>query len=282
MPMVDSSKATQDPAAGAVATRQLASLDGAIAALEETFIPVADEGFIRGDGVFEVVRVYDGRPFALGDHLDRLERSAANLRLDGDVPRAQLEREIPELLYARGGAEFDGCLRIVLTRGGRRLLVTEPLPPMPERVRVAFVTCAPTRVLDAIKSLSYAANVLCTRIARERGFDEALMVTPHGRVLEAPTSSFFWVTPEGELCTPPLDDHILASITRERVMRLVDVRERPAPIDDVLEAREAFLCSTTREVHPVAAIEGHELPTEPPITGAAAALLRAHIEAELH
>ena len=280
--MVDSSRATQDLAATAVGTRQLASLDGTIAALEETVIPVVDEGFIRGDGVFEAVRVYDGRPFALGAHLDRLERSAANLRLDGDVPRAQLEREIPELLYARGGAEFDGCLRIILTRGGRRLLVTEPVPPMPERVRLAFVTCAPTRVLDAVKSLSYAANVLCTRIARERGFDEALMVTPHGRVLEAPTSSFFWVTPEGELCTPPLDDHILASITRDRVMRLVEVQERPAPTDAVLAASEAFLCSTTREVQPVAAIEGHELPPEGPRTAAAAAALRSHIEAELH
>ena len=55
------------------------------------------------------------------------------------------------------------------------------------------MTYAPTRVLDGVKSLSYAANMLCSRMARERGFDEALLVTPHGRVLEAPTSSLFWV-----------------------------------------------------------------------------------------
>src|SRR6186997_3471123 len=94
----------------------LACLDGAIAPSAETYIPATDEGLLRGDGVFEVVRVYDGRAFALGDHLDRLERSAANLRLD-DVPRSELENEIPELLQERGGAEFDGIVRIVLTRG---------------------------------------------------------------------------------------------------------------------------------------------------------------------
>ena len=269
------------PKASLVATEQLAALDGSIAPLEETLIPVSDEGFTRGDGVFEVIRVYDGRPFALGQHLDRLERSAANLRLGWPVPRAELEREAAELLHARGGAEWDGCLRIVLTRGRRRLLVTEPLPPTVARARLGFVTYAPTRVLDGVKSLSYAPNMLCGRLARERGFDEALLVTPHGRVLEAPTSSLFWVTPDGLLCTPPLEDHILASITRALVMRLVPVVERPATTDDVLEAREAFLCSTTREVQPVAAIEGHELPPEGPLSTAAATALRAHIEAQL-
>ena len=269
------------PSATLVATQQLASLDGSINPLAETFIAATDEGFIRGDGAFEVVRVYDGRPFALGDHLDRLERSAANLRLELPAPRSQLEREVAELLSARGGPAFDGCLRVVLTRGGRRLLVTEPLSEAPERARLAFVTYAPTRVLDGVKSLSYAANVLCTRLARERGFDEALMVTPHGRVLEAPTSSFFWVGRDGVLCTPPLDDHILASITRERVLRLIEVDERPASTEEVLEAREAFLCSTTREVAAVGAIEHYELPLEGPQTAEVAVALRAHIEAEL-
>src|SRR5918997_314470 len=100
---------------------ELASLDGAIAPAEETRVPATDEGFLRGDGVFELVRVYDGRPFALGEHLDRMERSAANLRLGRTVPREVLELEAPRLLAERGCAEFDGTLRIVLTRGGRRL-----------------------------------------------------------------------------------------------------------------------------------------------------------------
>jgi branched-chain amino acid aminotransferase len=260
---------------------ELASLDGAISLAEQTSIPATDEGLLRGDGVFEVVRVYHGRHFALDEHLDRIERSAANLRLGYPVPRRELESEAPALLEARGGPAFDGILRIVLTRGGRRLLLTELLAPSPERVRLGFVTYAPTRVLDGIKSLSYAGNMLCTRLARERGFDEALLVTPHGRVLEAPTSSIFWAGRDGALCTPPLEDHILASITRDHVMRLVDVREAPLTKEELLEAEEAFLCSTTREVQPVAAVESREFGQPGDKTREAASSLREHITAAL-
>jgi branched-chain amino acid aminotransferase len=265
--------------AATVTTAELGSLDGRVAPAEETFIPATDAGLLRGDGVFEVVRVYDGRPFALVEHLDRLERSAGNLRL-GDVPRTELEAEIGELLAARGGERFDGCLRVVLTRGGRRLLLTEPLPPTPTRARLGCVTYAPTRVLDGIKSLSYAGNMLATRLAQERGFDEALLVTPHGRVLEAPTSSIFWVDSEGTICTPPISDHILASITRDRVMRIAEVEERPCTMQDVGEAREAFLASTTREVQSIAAVEDIELP-EGRRTNAVASALSERIRQEL-
>jgi branched-subunit amino acid aminotransferase/4-amino-4-deoxychorismate lyase len=260
---------------------ELACLDGRIAPASETFIPATDEGLLRGDGVFEVIRIYKGMPFALTEHLDRIERSAANLRL-GAVPRAELEEEVPRLLEERGGADFDAQLRIVLTRGGRRLLLTEQMPPSPERVRLACVTYAPIRVLDGVKSLSYAGNMLCGRLARVGGFDEALMVTPHGRVLEAPTSSIFWVDPAGKLCTPPLEEHILASITRDKLMKLIEVEERPVSADDLKsQAREAFLASTTREVQSVAAIDDREFPETGEVTRKAAAALRAHIESVL-
>src|SRR5687768_10000000 len=126
---------------------ELASLDGHIAPAAETTLPVTDPGLIRGDGVFEVIRVYDGVPFALDDHLTRIERSTKNLRMGWSAPRADLEQDARRLLEARGGSSFDGCLRIVLTRGGRRLLLTEPLPAMPEHTRLAFVTYCPTRLL---------------------------------------------------------------------------------------------------------------------------------------
>jgi branched-subunit amino acid aminotransferase/4-amino-4-deoxychorismate lyase len=266
----------------AMASLEIACLDGTFTPAEEAKIPVVDEGFIRGDGVFEVIRVYDGKPYKLTEHLDRLERSAANLRLGWDVPRTELEAETERILGERGGAAFDGALRIVLTRGGRRLLLTEQVPPAPEGgARCCFVTFAPTRILDAVKSLSYAPNMLAGRLARERGFDEALLVTPHGRVLEAPTASVFWVDERGDLCTPPLEDHILASITRQRVMALTEVRESPATTDDLLGAREAFLASTLREVGPVRAIEDRELGEPGDRTLEAARLLREDVQSSL-
>jgi branched-chain amino acid aminotransferase len=261
------------------AKAELGSLDGHIAPAAETFIPATDEGLLRGDGAFEVIRVYDGRAFALADHLDRLERSAGSLRLP-EVPRPELEAEIAAVLDARGGTGFDGALRVVLTRGGRRLLLTEPLHELPASIRLGIVTYSPTRVLDGVKSLSYAGNMLATRLAQERGFDEALLVTPHGRVLEAPTSSIFWVAGDGALCTPPLDERILASITRQRVMAVVEVEERPCTLDDLRSAGEAFLASTTREVQPIVAVDEIVL-TEGARTREAAQALGERIEEEL-
>jgi len=260
---------------------ELASLDGLIAPAAETMIPATDEGLLRGDGVFEVIRVYDGVPFALDDHLTRLGRSTTNLRLGWNADRGQLERDIAKLLEARGGSDFDGCLRIVLTRGGRQLLLTEPMPAMAEHVSLAYVTYSPTRVLDGVKSLSYAANMLTGRIARERGFDEALLVTPHGRVLEAPTSTLFWVAADGTLATPPLDEHILASITRQYVIEGTGAEERICTQDDLAEAREAFLASTLREVQAIARIEEIEFDAPGERTQAAAKVLRERIEEAL-
>ena len=257
---------------------ELAALDGLIAPAAETTIPATDEGFLRGDGVFEVVRVYDGVPFALQDHLTRLERSTTNLRLGWSVSPDDLEKDIAHLLEARGGTAFDGCLRIVLTRGGRRLVLTEQLPPMPEHTRLAFVTYCPTRIMDGVKSLSYAANMLATRSAKERGFDEALLVTPHGRVLEAPTSTLFWCTGDGVLATPPLDEHILASITRAYVIEATGAEERICTKDDLEQATEAFLASTTREVQPVSQIEELELTAPGERTREAAHGLRTRIQ----
>ena len=217
-------------------------------------IPANDDGLLRGDGIFEVIRVYDGKPFALEAHLQRLERSALNLRLALDLE--SVRAEATRLLAHAGSGPDHELLRIVVTRGGHRILLTEPLPAARERVRLGTVTYSPTRVLDGVKSLSYAANMLATRVAKERGFDEALLVTPHGHVLEAPTSSIFWVK-DGEVFTPPLSDHILASITRALVIDTAGAGERSCTLDELGQADEAFLTSTTREVQPVAQIDDH-------------------------
>lgn len=239
-------------------------------------IPVTDEGLLRGDGVFEVIRLYGGRPFALDDHLTRMARSAANLRLpfDGDAMRAEVEA----LLEA--AQPGDEKIRLVATRGGRRIAIIEPLPEHLPSAALACIEFAPVRTLDGVKSLSYAANMLAGRLAQEEGADEALLTTPHGRLLEGPTSSFFCVL-DGELVTPPISDHVLDSITRRRILELVDVVERPVARDDVERMDEAFLASTLREVMPIHRIDARELPAPGRRTLEAAEKLRERIEAEL-
>jgi branched-chain amino acid aminotransferase len=256
---------------------ELASIDGEIKPTVEARIPVADDGLLRGDAVFEMIRLYRGKPFALPEHLDRLERSADAIHLP--VDRATVEREVSALLDAFG--QDDAALRIVLTRGGRRIALTEPLPEWPESVRVATVTYSPNEILTDVKSTSYAANMHATRIAAERGADEAILIRPDGVVLEAPTSAVFWVSDTGSLRTPALEVGILNSITRARIVADLDVEEGDWLVGDLERAEEAFLASTTREVHPISAIDRRELPGTPSRTREAANALRRAIEREL-
>jgi branched-chain amino acid aminotransferase len=254
----------------------LACLDGEILPAEQATIAVTDEGLLRGDGVFEVMRLYGGRPYGLRAHLERMQRSATNLRLPFDA--ALVESDVRALLEAEDWS--DAALRVLVTRGGRRIALVERLPELPPSYALGCVTYAPTRVLDNIKSLSYAANMLCSRLARERGFDEALLVTPHGRVLEGPTSALFWVR-DGQLFTPPLADHVLDSITRRAVLACTDAREAPTTLDDLSRADEAFLASTIKEVMPVRAIEDISLTAPGPVTERVDEQVRSHIDAEL-
>jgi len=253
-----------------------AFVDGALTPLSDARIPVTDEGLLRGDGVFEVMRLYDGVPFARQSHLERMANSAQNLRLELDI--GDIARDIDSLLAV--AKPSDGLLRVVATRGGRRIVLIEPLPVPPAALTLGYMTFAPVRVLDGIKSLSYAANMLATRLARERGFDDALLVTPHGRVLELPTASFFWVV-DGGVRTPPLSDHVLDSITRRIVIEVADGNEAITTRADLESAHEAFVASSVWEVIAVSRIEEHDLSARRPVTHAIAQKVRAHIEAEL-
>ncbi len=239
--------------------KELASVDGTISPTADAMVPLKDDGLYRGDGAFEVIRLYEGKPFALVDHLDRLERSGAAIELEFDRPA--LEAEIQALLAELGDA--DGQLRLIVTRGGRRLAMTEPIPFHAEKVSVATVTYCPSVILNGVKSLSYAANMQSTRLARAQGADEAVLVQPDGIVLEPPTSSIFWVSPQGALRTPALDNGVLESITRDRLVKALHVEAGAWPVADLRAAREAFLASTTREIQAVSAIDGVELPESP-------------------
>ena len=242
-----------------------AVLDGKICLVGEAFVPATDDGLLRGDGAFEAVRVYLGRPYVLAAHLDRLERSCGILLLD--CPRDELEKEIGELVALCGRASYD--LRIVLTRGGHRFAFAEAFLAPPVTARLGLVVDLPRLVLVGAKTLSYAGNMLARRRAVAAGGDEALLATPEGRVLEAQTAAFFFVDAAGRLRTPALDEGILDSITRRGVLRRHEVVEGPCLVDEALACREAFLAGTRFEVRPVSAIDDRSIEAPGPVTSQA-------------
>jgi branched-chain amino acid aminotransferase len=259
-----------------VANAVIASVDGRISPAGDAKISILDEGLIRGDGAFEVMKLYGGRPFRLRAHLDRLGRSAAAIELEFDLE--VLEAEISALLGA--GCPPDGCFRIVITRGGRRLLTAEDLSPFAPSIAVATVELTPSEILAGVKSISYAANMQATRIAASRGADEAVYVRPDGIVLEAPTSSVFWVD-SGTLKTPALSVGILDSITRDVVVEALEVEAGDFTLDSLTGAEEAFLASTNREIQPISSVNGEAIATVGgPACGEARQRLSEAVEAE--
>jgi branched-chain amino acid aminotransferase len=256
----------------------LCSVDGRISPVAEATVSITDDGFLRGDGAFEMLKLYSGRPFGMQDHMDRLDRSAAGIFLDYDRPA--FEREIAKLIEAHGA--HDAALRLVLSRGGRRIAIIEPLPDFKHGLTLSSVRYQPTIVLTGLKTLSYGGNMRSTRLAQQDGADDALWVDPDNNVLEAPTSTLFWVDNDGDLHTPELAAGVLASITRERIMRVLPVREdEGCKLGDVLGASELFLASSLREVQGVAALDGLTFPCPGPVTSRVQDVLAEHIEAEI-
>lgn len=236
-------------------------LDGELMRAGEAMIPAGDDGLIRGDGAFDAFAVKDRRAFARAAHLDRLERSCAALMLP--CPRDEIEADIDRLLTQAP----DGyvVVRVVLTRGGHRICRLESAGDragLTKPARLVPLTYDPSVLLNGVKSLSYAANMLASRRAVAEGYDEALMVRSDGVVLEGPTCSVFWVS-GGHLRTPDLQTGILASITRRVILESMPVREGSFPLQDLLGAEEAFLVSTARLAQPIAAIGETPLPAAP-------------------
>ena len=170
----------------------------------------------------------------------------------------------------------------MLTRGGRRIALIEPLPRHKAVARVATIRYAPNRVLDGLKTLSYAGNMLATRIAKEGGFDEALLVSPHGRVLEG-LDVVVLLGPRRRAAARRR--WRTGSSARSRASgssRRPDAVEEICTLDDLRGAEEAFIASTVRVVQPIAAIDELELPAAPgPVTLRTREAMDQAIEREL-
>lgn len=216
-----------------------------------------DEALLRGRSVFETTRVYGGRPFRLDEHLARFAVSAERLRLP--EPDAGECRHLAELVV---GACDEGDLALRLYWTGRTLVATagaidQELEALRARGLRLLTIPWSTGALASAKSMSYAENMGAQDAAVAAGADDALLVAHDGTVLEAPTANVFWR--EGDrLLTPALELPILAGVTRAALLEIAgyEAEEGVFPLARLLEADEVFLCSSIREVMPVAAVDG--------------------------
>ena len=215
-----------------------------------------DEALLRGRSVFETTRVYGGRPFRFDEHLARFAVSAEHVRLP--APDAAECSRLADLVIG-ACEEKDLALRLYWT--ARTLVVTAgSIDPELEAqrargLRLAVVHWA-TGALASAKSMSYAENMGAQDAAIAGGADDALLVAHDGIVLEAPTANVFWR--EGDsLVTPALQLPILAGVTRALILEIAEQQtvEGVFPLARLLGADEVFLCSSIREVMPVASVD---------------------------
>lgn len=267
-------------------------LDGKLLDPDQATVSVLDHGLTVGDGVFETMKVVGGVPFALRRHLRRLHRSASLLGLTIDQSDHEL-RAATAAVCARGGPTV-ARLRITVTGGpgplgsGRSggpatvVVVAGPGDAWPPTTTVATVPWVRNErsAVTGVKSTSYAENVRALAVAHAAGASEAILANTVGALCEGTGSNVF-VARDGELLTPSLATGCLAGITRELVLELGHGREvDDLTLADLALADEAFLTSSTRDVHPIAVVDGRPLAAAPgPLTAAAAeafARLEAH------
>lgn len=253
---------------------------GRIVRAEEASVSALDAGFLYGDGIYETMRAYGGRVFALPRHLARLARSAARLSLA--LPGMEtVTRAVEATIEANG--HRDAAVRVTVTRGrlGRRLdlssagaptlLVTsDALDPAADRARQAGIRVEysgyarwSASPLAGVKSTNYQISLLARNEARDAGASEVLLPDETGAIVEAAAANVFAVE-RARLVTPPLDAGILGGVTRDVVLDLAraagrEVIEERLPVRRIEAADEIFLTGTTIQVAPVTRIGDHRV-----------------------
>jgi D-alanine transaminase len=244
-------------------------------------VHVEDRGYQFADGVYEVCEVREGRLIDERRHLERLERSLAEIRIAPPMSPAALGVVMRETL--RRNRLRDGLLYLQITRGVARREHAFP-PPATKPSLVVTVRASDRAKLDAlaaiciavvtakdnrwervdIKTVGLLPNVLARQNARERGAREAWFVDAGGLVTEGTSSNAWIVTQAGAIVTRPATLGMLKGITRAVVLEVaarqgLRVEERPFSVAEALKAREAFLTAATQIVMPVIEIDGHKI-----------------------
>lgn len=254
---------------------RIAYVNGRYQPIDRPAVAVEDRGYQFADGVYEVVKAFDGEPRDLERHLRRLQRSLDELGIKPPMSSAALRLVLGETL--RRNALKEALVYIQVSRGTAprnhlykrdlrpNLVVTVRRARMPSEREYALGVGVITRPDERwarcdVKSISLLPNALAKQEAKEAGCWEAILSKPDGTVTEASSSNAWMVTKEGVLVTHPLSHSILGGITRQIVLELarandVPLEERAFTLDEMGEARELFVTSTSSLVLPVVRVD---------------------------
>jgi branched-chain amino acid aminotransferase len=262
-------------------------IDGKFYSERDAKVSVFDHGLLYGDGIFEGIRIYNGRVFKLREHIDRLFYSAKAILLN--IPMSHSKLMAATVEACRQNKLRDGYIRLVVTRGIGTLglnpnrckkpsviIIADKIQVYPEDLYARgmdIVTVPTVRNLHsalnpAIKSLNYLNNILAKIEANNAGVEEAIMLNAEGFVAECTADNIF-IVKDGKLFTPPLSAGALYGITRQTVLELaqqfgVSVSEPNLTRYDLFNADECFLCGTGAEIVPVVKIDGRVIGTGKP------------------
>ena len=254
------------------------NVDGAITLMADATIPVMDRGFLYGDSVYEVFRTYKGIPVFMADHFERLENSAALIRMTISQSREELIQEIRRTVQATGAkSKQDIYVRYQITRGAgpvdlypdpdletRYVIIVSTLPSRkPEYysrgmdMAIPSVRRNPENALDPnIKGGNYLNNILAITEARQLGADDCIILNREGFVTEAANSNV-WFVINGQLITPATGN--LKGLTKMHIHRAlreatISSQEVDIQVNELYDATECFVTSATRDVMPCASL----------------------------
>ena len=233
-----------------------------------------DPGWTLGMGIFETLRTYDGRLFALDAHLDRLSASAMAMGM-ADPPLAAI---VDELHAVCARVDQDIGVRVTLTAGGARVVVGRSLPPVPHPFRCATRMFVPPPWLDG--TVKHVSRAYSRTAVSDADVDEVIWTDAEGCLLEGTRSNLFAVR-DGVLLTPPLDGRILAGVTREALIDAAEdagipVQIRPIQQGEALD--ELYASSTLKELTGIDELDGVEAPGSGPIGRAVMAAFHSAIQ----
>ncbi len=252
----------------------LVNISGKFFKRDQAMISVFDRGFLYGDSVFEVIRTFNGKPFAMKSHLKRLSRSREltgmevpwddhflSSQIEDSISRAQNPESYIRLILTRGQGEFG--LHPRLAADPLYLVLIRPWQEFPDSYynQGVNISISPVRrnlvtaLNPQIKSGNYLNNILAIQPSEKSRIIESVMLDYSGYLTEGSTSNIFLIK-EGEVVTPPLEIGLLQGITRNVVFELcsylnIPIREERLVSRDLLEADAAFITSTLKGIMPV-------------------------------